>query len=259
MTTPFMRSYAELLDQDLPPPRRPRDGRHGGADPDQERPGRQRRGVRQGAGRQGARSDRRPRRHLGRAPGPRAGREGSVRPAHAGAQPDCEQEARRRQGRPPPICIHWEPEKPITEKGVRLNINVAIQYLGAWLAGQGCVPIFNLMEDAATAEISRSQVWQWIRSPKGVLDDGRKVTKPMVAAMIPEEVQKIRDLLGPAFGARQVRRRGGDLRRPRQQRHVRRVPHAPCVRSDRLIGRRRVLRLRQRARRRARFLDASRI
>jgi len=97
--------------------------------------------------------------------------------------------------------IHWEPEKPITEKGLRLNINVAIQYIGAWLAGQGAVPIFNLMEDAATAEISRSQVWQWIRSPKGVLDDGRKVTKPMVAAMIPEELQKIRDLLGPAFGA----------------------------------------------------------
>jgi len=62
------------------------------------------------------------------------------------------------------------------------------------------VPIFNLMEDAATAEISRSQVWQWIRSPKGVLDDGRKVTKAIVAAMIPEEMQKIRDLLGAAFG-----------------------------------------------------------
>ena len=77
---------------------------------------------------------------------------------------------------------------------------MAIQYIGAWLAGQGAVPIFNLMEDAATAEISRSQVWQWIRSPKGKLDDGRKVTKEMVAAMIPEEMQKIRDLLGPAFG-----------------------------------------------------------
>jgi len=96
--------------------------------------------------------------------------------------------------------LKFEPEKPITEKGVRLNISVAIQYLGAWLAGQGAVPIFNLMEDAATAEISRSQVWQWIRSPKGVLDDGRKVTKEMVAAMIPEEMQKIRALLGPAFG-----------------------------------------------------------
>jgi malate synthase len=96
--------------------------------------------------------------------------------------------------------LKFEPEAPITEKGLRLNINVAIQYIGAWLAGQGAVPIFNLMEDAATAEISRSQVWQWIRSPKGTLDDGRKVTKQMVAAMIPEEMQKIRSLLGPAFG-----------------------------------------------------------
>jgi len=96
--------------------------------------------------------------------------------------------------------LKFEPEQPITERGLRLNINVAIQYIGAWLAGQGAVPIFNLMEDAATAEISRSQVWQWIRSPKGKLDDGRKVTKEMVAAMIPEEMQKIRDLLGPAFG-----------------------------------------------------------
>ena len=96
--------------------------------------------------------------------------------------------------------VKFEPEQPITEKGLRLNINVAIQYIGAWLAGQGAVPIFNLMEDAATAEISRSQVWQWIRSPKGVLDDGRKVTKDMVAAMIPEEMRKIRDLLGAAFG-----------------------------------------------------------
>src|SRR2546430_5536956 len=96
--------------------------------------------------------------------------------------------------------LHFEPEQPITEQGLRLNINVAIQYIGAWLAGQGAVPIFNLMEDAATAEISRSQVWQWIRSAKGKLDDGRKVSKEMVAALIPEEMQKIRALLGPAFG-----------------------------------------------------------
>jgi malate synthase len=96
--------------------------------------------------------------------------------------------------------LEFEPEAPITENGLRLNVNVAIQYIGAWLAGHGAVPIFNLMEDAATAEISRSQVWQWIRSPKGVLDDGRKVTKAMVAAMIPQELQKIRDLLGPAYG-----------------------------------------------------------
>jgi malate synthase len=96
--------------------------------------------------------------------------------------------------------LRFEPETPITENGLRLNINVAIQYIGAWLAGQGAVPIFNLMEDAATAEISRSQVWQWIRSPKGKLDDGRKVTKEMVAGMIPEELVKIREYLGPAYG-----------------------------------------------------------
>jgi len=96
--------------------------------------------------------------------------------------------------------LRFEPETPITENGLRLNINVAIQYIGAWLAGQGAVPIFNLMEDAATAEISRSQVWQWIRSPKGKLDDGRKVTKDMVAGMIPEELAKIREYLGAAYG-----------------------------------------------------------
>src|SRR5690242_19815866 len=96
--------------------------------------------------------------------------------------------------------LRFEPEKPITEKGLRLNINVAIQYIGAWLAGQGAVPIFNLMEDAATAEISRSQVWQSIRSPKGTLDDGRKVTKELVGVFIPQEVEKIRALLGSAYG-----------------------------------------------------------
>jgi malate synthase len=96
--------------------------------------------------------------------------------------------------------LRFEPEAPITEVGVRLNISVAIQYIGAWLAGQGAVPIYNLMEDAATAEISRSQLWQWIRSPKGKLDDGRKVSKDMVAAMIPQEMQKVRALLGDEFG-----------------------------------------------------------
>jgi malate synthase len=95
--------------------------------------------------------------------------------------------------------LRFEPEAPITKKGLRLNINVAIQYIGAWLAGSGAVPIFNLMEDAATAEISRSQVWQWIRSPKGKLDDGRKVTVDMVERLIPEEIEAIQKLLGPAY------------------------------------------------------------
>lgn len=88
--------------------------------------------------------------------------------------------------------LDFKPEAPITEAGLRMNIGVGIHYLGAWLAGNGCVPIHNLMEDAATAEISRSQVWQWIRSPKGVLDDGRKVTAELVKALVPEELAKIK-------------------------------------------------------------------
>jgi malate synthase len=82
--------------------------------------------------------------------------------------------------------LRFEPQGPITEEGLHFNIEVAIAYLGSWLADVGCVPIHHLMEDAATAEISRSQVWQWIHSPHGVLDDGRKVTLEMVRAMIPE-------------------------------------------------------------------------
>jgi malate synthase len=92
--------------------------------------------------------------------------------------------------------LNFQPETPITEAGLRYNINVGIHYLGAWLAGNGCVPIHNLMEDAATAEISRSQVWQWIRSTKGVLEDGRKVTADMVRAMIPEELVKVKEIAG---------------------------------------------------------------
>ncbi|MBW6493555.1 MAG: malate synthase A [Burkholderiaceae bacterium] len=92
--------------------------------------------------------------------------------------------------------LDFRPEAPITEAGLRNNINVGIHYLGSWLAGNGCVPIHDLMEDAATAEISRSQVWQWIRSPKGVLDDGRKVTPELVSAMIPEELVKIKKVVG---------------------------------------------------------------
>jgi malate synthase len=88
--------------------------------------------------------------------------------------------------------LRFEPEVPITEAGLRMNINVGIHYLGTWLGGNGCVPIHNLMEDAATAEISRSQVWQWIRSPKGRLEDGRKVTAELVRALIPEELAKVK-------------------------------------------------------------------
>jgi malate synthase len=88
--------------------------------------------------------------------------------------------------------LDFRPEKPITEAGLRNNISVGIQYLGAWLGGNGCVPVFNLMEDAATAEISRSQIWQWIRSPKGVLEDGRKVTVELFKSLLRDELAKVK-------------------------------------------------------------------
>jgi malate synthase len=92
--------------------------------------------------------------------------------------------------------LNFAPEAPITEAGLRMNINVGIHYLGSWLLGNGCVPIHNLMEDAATAEISRSQVWQWIRSPKGRLEDGRKITVDMVGVLVAEELAKVKASVG---------------------------------------------------------------
>ncbi len=88
------------------------------------------------------------------------------------------------------------PEGPITEAGVRMNVTVALQYIEAWLRGFGAVPIHHLMEDTATAEISRAQLWQWIRHPKGVLDDGRKVTPEMFEHLLEEEQQRFRKHMG---------------------------------------------------------------
>jgi malate synthase len=92
--------------------------------------------------------------------------------------------------------LDFQPETPITEAGLRNNISVGIQYLGAWLGVNGCVPVFNLMEDAATAEISRSQIWQWIRSEKGKLEDGRRVTKSLFRHLLAEELPKVRAYVG---------------------------------------------------------------
>jgi malate synthase len=82
------------------------------------------------------------------------------------------------------------PEGTITETGVRLNISVGVQYLEAWLNGSGAVPINNLMEDAATAEISRAQIWQWIHH-KAQLEDGRTITLEMVRLFMREELEKL--------------------------------------------------------------------
>ena len=89
------------------------------------------------------------------------------------------------------------PQGTITERGLRHNIDVGLQYFEAWLGGNGCVPIYNLMEDAATAEISRTQVWQWVRHGAR-LDDGRAVTADLVRALIREGLEHIRGLLGDA-------------------------------------------------------------
>src|SRR6266513_1264815 len=92
--------------------------------------------------------------------------------------------------------LDFRPSEPITEQGLRTNVSVGVQYLAAWLGGSGVVPIFNLMEDAATAEISRAQVWQWIRHPRGALSDGRKVTKELFRAVLGEELEKIKEQSG---------------------------------------------------------------
>jgi malate synthase len=84
-----------------------------------------------------------------------------------------------------------------SEAGLRHNIRVGVQYLEAWLRGMGCVPLYNLMEDAATAEISRMQVWQWIHH-HATLDDGRPVTPELFRKALAEEMSALREALGHA-------------------------------------------------------------
>src|SRR5262249_51272831 len=82
------------------------------------------------------------------------------------------------------------PGGSVTEAGFRNNVNVGLQYLNSWLTGNGAVAIFNLMEDVATAEIARSQLWQWILN-RAKLADGRPVTKELYEAVKAEELAKL--------------------------------------------------------------------
>ncbi|MDP7429730.1 MAG: malate synthase A [Alphaproteobacteria bacterium] len=110
--------------------------------------------------------------------------------------PEANQIARQRQDVATKAADLLEvPEGPITEAGLRQNVNVGIRYLEAWLRGVGCVPLYNLMEDAATAEISRSQVWQWIRHGAS-LDDGRVIDRDLFQAVLEEEMAGIKAELG---------------------------------------------------------------
>jgi malate synthase len=87
------------------------------------------------------------------------------------------------------------PEGTITERGLRHNLNVGVLYLEAWLRGSGCVPIYNLMEDAATAEISRAQVWQW-RRHRARIDGGPVIDGALVERLLEEELARIKDTVG---------------------------------------------------------------
>jgi malate synthase len=112
--------------------------------------------------------------------------------------PEANQIARKRQD------VHVQasdllvvPAGGITETGLRQNLNVGVGYLEAWLRGTGCVPLYHLMEDAATAEISRAQVWQWIRH-RAKLVDGRVVDKPLCRRLLDEELAKLKAMVGAA-------------------------------------------------------------
>jgi malate synthase A len=89
------------------------------------------------------------------------------------------------------------PSGTVTEDGLRLNIRVAIQYLEAWLRGSGAVPLYGMMEDAATAEISRAQVWQWIHHHV-TLGDSTVVTRDLVIALVDSEMARIASEVGAA-------------------------------------------------------------
>lgn len=103
------------------------------------------------------------------------------------------------------------PAGTITEEGMRTNISVGIQYMANWLTGLGCVPLYNLMEDAATAEISRTQLWQWIKHPQAALDDGRAITPELFQTMLTEEMDKLRADVGEKIFKRVNYEQAADL------------------------------------------------
>ena len=112
--------------------------------------------------------------------------------------PNANQIARKRQD----VAV-WQADLlrvaqgAITEDGLRTNLNVGVQYLEAWLGGQGCVPLYNLMEDAATAEISRAQLWQW-RKHGAEMTGGGQIDGALIRRLMDEEMAKIEDLVGHA-------------------------------------------------------------
>ncbi len=88
------------------------------------------------------------------------------------------------------------PAGTISDRGLRTNITVGVRYLEAWLRGSGCVPLNHLMEDAATAEISRTQVWQWVRHQAKTSEDGKPITAERVKATMQDELEKMKSAMG---------------------------------------------------------------
>ena len=152
-------------------------------------------------------------------PGPRADRDGNLRPADADAEPAAQDAARTsRSAAQRPAADSARARSP--RRACAATSASRMQYIAAWLGGLGCVPINNLMEDAATAEISRAQIWQWIKHPAGKLDDGRKVTVELFRKVVREELDKLAGCLRRAsLRGRQLRtRRHADRPRSRPRR-----------------------------------------
>jgi malate synthase len=103
------------------------------------------------------------------------------------------------------------PEGAITFQGLSGNVSAALRYTEAWLSGTGAVPIYNLMEDAATAEIARAQIWQWIQYPRGVLDDGRRITVKLFREVLAHELEATRLRFGDDHFKRRKYRLAAEL------------------------------------------------
>ena len=184
MTVPFMRAYTELLVTTCHKRGAHAMGGMAAFIPNRRDPEVTEHGAREGARRQAARVARRLRRHLGRASRPRADGDGGLRRrARRAAEPDRAAARRRRTSRPTELLSLPDTPGEVTEAGIRTNVSVGIRYLASWLNGNGAAAIDNLMEDAATAEISRSQLWQWVRNGRVSAEDVRRIEA--------EELEKI--------------------------------------------------------------------
>ena len=220
MTVPFMRAYTELLVQHLPQARRARDRRHERVHPEPARPRGDRAGARAGARRQAPRGRRRIRRHLGRASRPRSATARAEFDAVLGDRAEPAGPAARRRARDArPAARHpRRSAATVTEAGVRGNISIGVRYIESWLRGVGAAAIDNLMEDAATAEIRRSQIWQWMHGT--ARDRGRHAHhRDVVEGIMPTRVAV------PALRGRPVRRRDRGVPRRGAAGGVPDVPH----------------------------------